>query len=193
MRSRRIGTTSINRANANAASKSQKRHFTSRQSCGGYRVKKLGGSPSSRPRRRPAVASPLPRYPAALPLPRRCRLRRPDSTSMPGTPIEKLGYSKTQTPPLSLPSRRIVSAADFSQFAIHVRETPHAAAICACVTLGFSLMSSRIFANPSAREPIWTRLLDTVDRPLAISSSFSGESIGTDGIVNRSSESPRSS
>ena len=60
-RSRRIGTTSINRANANAASKSQKRLFTYTTSCGGYRVKKLGGSPSSRPRRRPAVASPLPR------------------------------------------------------------------------------------------------------------------------------------
>ena len=59
-RSRWIGTTSINRANANAASKSQKPHFTSRQSCGGYRVKKLGGSPSARPRRRPAVAPPLP-------------------------------------------------------------------------------------------------------------------------------------
>ena len=59
-RSRTIGTTSVNRANANAVSKSQKPHFTSRQSCGGYRVKKLGGSPSSWPRRRPAVAAPLP-------------------------------------------------------------------------------------------------------------------------------------
>ena len=70
-RSRTIGITSINRANANAVSKSQKPHFTSRQSCGGYRVKKLGGSPSSRPRRRPAVASPLPPHclPVA-PLPR---------------------------------------------------------------------------------------------------------------------------
>ena len=58
-RSRTIGTTSINRANANAVSKSQKPHLTSRQSCGGYRVKKLGGSPSSWPRRRPAVALPL--------------------------------------------------------------------------------------------------------------------------------------
>ena len=70
-RSRTIGTTSINRANANAVSKSQKPHFTSRQSCGGYRVKKLGGSPSSRPRRRPAVASPLPpRCLPVAPLPR---------------------------------------------------------------------------------------------------------------------------
>ena len=63
MRSRRIGTTSINRANANAASKSQKRLFTYTTSCGGYRVKKLGGSPSSRPRRRPRrclTAAPLP-------------------------------------------------------------------------------------------------------------------------------------
>ena len=60
-RSRTIGTTSINRANANAVSKSQKPHLTSRQSCGGYRVKKLGGSPSSRPRRRPVVALPLSR------------------------------------------------------------------------------------------------------------------------------------
>ena len=77
-RSRTIGITSINRANANAVSKSQKPYFTLRQSCGGYRVKKLGGSPSSRPRRRPAVAlalpspaAPLPRCPpVALPLPR---------------------------------------------------------------------------------------------------------------------------
>ena len=69
-RSRTIGTTSINRANANAASKSQKPHFTSRQSCGGYRVKKLGGSPSSRPRRRPAVALLLPRCCPAAPPPR---------------------------------------------------------------------------------------------------------------------------
>ena len=70
-RSRTIGITSINRANANAASKSQKRLFTYTTSCGGYRVKKLGGSPSSRPRRRPSVASPLPCCPA-VPLPYRC-------------------------------------------------------------------------------------------------------------------------
>ena len=77
-RSRRIGTTSINRANANAVSKSQKPHFTSRQSCGGYRVKKLGGSPSSRPRRRPAVALPLPRcLTDAPPLPSRCPVAFP--------------------------------------------------------------------------------------------------------------------
>ena len=44
MRSRRIGTTSINRANANAASKSQKRLFTYTTSCGGYR-KKAGMEP----------------------------------------------------------------------------------------------------------------------------------------------------
>ena len=55
-RSRMIGTTFLNLSNADAASKSQKPHFTSRQSCGGYRVKKLGASPSSRPLRRPAAA-----------------------------------------------------------------------------------------------------------------------------------------
>ena len=59
-RSRMIGTTFLNLSNADAASKSQKPHFTSRQSCGGYRVKKLGASPSSRPLRRPAAAPPLP-------------------------------------------------------------------------------------------------------------------------------------
>ena len=67
MRSRMIGTTFLNLSNADAASKSQKPHFTSRQSCGGYRVKKLGASPSSRPLRRPAAAPPLsPRKPLAL-------------------------------------------------------------------------------------------------------------------------------
>ena len=60
MRSRMISTTFLNLSNADAASKSQKSHFTSRQSCGGYRVKKLGASPSSRPLRRPAAAHLLP-------------------------------------------------------------------------------------------------------------------------------------
>ena len=55
-----IGTTFLNLSNADAASKSQKPHFTSRQSCGGYRVKKLGASPSARPLRRLAAAPPLP-------------------------------------------------------------------------------------------------------------------------------------
>ena len=80
-RSRMIGTTFLNLSNADAASKSQKPHFTSRQSCGGYRVKKLGASPSSRPppppRRCLAAASPLPLPSAALPLPLCCLLAGP--------------------------------------------------------------------------------------------------------------------
>ena len=70
-RSRMIGTTFLNLSNADAASKSQKPHFTSRQSCGGYRVKKLGASPSSRPLRRPSAAHLLP---AAACLAAACRI-----------------------------------------------------------------------------------------------------------------------
>ena len=62
-RSRMICTTFLNLSNADAASKSQKPHFTSRQSCGGYRAKKLVASPSARPLRRPAAVPPLPRPP----------------------------------------------------------------------------------------------------------------------------------
>ena len=83
-RSRTIGTTSINRANANAASKSQKRLFTYTTSCGGYRVKKLGGSPSSRPRRRPAVALPL--RPKAPQAPQRKRQRNSTNSTSPTHP-----------------------------------------------------------------------------------------------------------
>ena len=79
-RSRMIGTTFLNLSNADAASKSQKPHFTSRQSCGGYRVKKLGASPSARPLRRPAAAPPLPAPPLS-----------------PRKPLALLAYSKNAT------------------------------------------------------------------------------------------------
>ena len=75
-RSRMIGTTFLNLSNADAASKSQKPHFTSRQSCGGYRVKKLGASPSSRPLRRPAAALCCPLLPSAA---LRCLSRCPSA------------------------------------------------------------------------------------------------------------------
>ena len=93
-----IGTTFLNLSNADAASKSQKPHFTSRQSCGGYRVKKLGASPSARPLRRLAAAPPLPASQAPRiarvqqecnrPLPPRRRKRRKENANeIPLTPL----------------------------------------------------------------------------------------------------------
>ena len=58
-RSSMIGTTPLNLANADAVSISQPPHFTSGQSCWGYRVKKLGASPSYPPEAKPESRSDL--------------------------------------------------------------------------------------------------------------------------------------
>ena len=82
-RSRTIGTTSINRANANAVSKNQKPHFTTRQSCGGYRVNKLGGSASYSPEVKPESRSDLNEGCSAPSTPRRCLTAAPPLAAAP--------------------------------------------------------------------------------------------------------------
>ena len=87
-RSSMIGTTPLNLANADAVSISQPPHFTSGQSCWGYRVKKLGGSPSARPLRRPAAVLLL----FGCLLATRCMCQRPlRSTVRPSTWFQTLG------------------------------------------------------------------------------------------------------